>query len=474
MLWSSAAPHAPGRRPKRRALAGLLALGLAAGLVGCKKKEEQPEQVPPPPPGGADVEIVSTKIGRGLGLDTHLAPTGTQWDRVLVLDEERAVIAGHSLDQAIALRTDDGGRTWVALKAEAKKTARWGAATDGTVALALGQHRKGATKAAPTPIESMQLFFAEPSATELSGPVTLFPNDGPLKGATIGRGSARPAVWSGPKAGALVTIGGRKPALAYAAPAGRELPDKTATLTAERFVSVPYGRPPSLLSVRSGSLMVRPWPEPGEDLVPGTPIPKFRAVGDLHRQLSEGPSCESGPWSFQAVRLGPTRSVLVGVSPNRALAVPLPPGQLTLLGCSEHGVVLQTVDPKTKNPQLVRCTLDGQCAQPGSPPFGYWTEKHERIIAATTTKQGVVAIMTARAGARWGMYLGQSQDGGKLFELPQVVGEAASDRGLLKLGALVSLPKRVLLLISADVTGTTRRGWYVLASDDGGAHWGPP
>jgi len=110
-----------------------------------------------------------------------------------------------------------------------------------------------------------------------------------------------------------------------------------------------------------------------------------------------------------------------------------------------------------------------------SQPFRIWTQEHTREIVAVPTSQGVLAVMSARAGERrWGLYLAQSLDGGKTFELAQTIGEGTTDRGHFVLGALASLPKRTLLLISAEVTGTTRRGWYVLASDDGGENWGPP
>jgi hypothetical protein len=61
-----------------------------------------------------------------------------------------------------------------------------------------------------------------------------------------------------------------------------------------------------------------------------------------------------------------------------------------------------------------------------------------------------------------------------MYERQRVIGEGQSDRGRLELGALLSLGKRAILLLSADVTGTSRRGWFVLVSDDGGTNWGPP
>jgi hypothetical protein len=137
-------------------------------------------------------------------------------------------------------------------------------------------------------------------------------------------------------------------------------------------------------------------------------------------------------------------------------------------------VVVEVVDQEKKVPQLLRCTFDGKCSTPQSPPFDVWTEKHERTISSVATNQGVVAVMTARAGARWGTYLGTSMDGGKTFDLPRVIGEGSTDRGFFEIGALIAFPERVIILLSADVTGTRRRGWYVLASEDGGQSWREP
>ena len=45
---------------------------------------------------------------------------------------------------------------------------------------------------------------------------------------------------------------------------------------------------------------------------------------------------------------------------------------------------------------------------------------------------------------------------------------------MMDLGALISFGKRTLILLAADVTGTSRRGWYVIVSDDGGLSWSAP
>ena len=82
--------------------------------------------------------------------------------------------------------------------------------------------------------------------------------------------------------------------------------------------------------------------------------------------------------------------------------------------------------------------------------------------------------MTSRANGRWGLYLAQGQGDANIFERPRPIGEGSGDRGRIELGALLSFGKRAVLLISADVTGTSRRGWFVMVSDDGGTTWEPP
>jgi hypothetical protein len=44
----------------------------------------------------------------------------------------------------------------------------------------------------------------------------------------------------------------------------------------------------------------------------------------------------------------------------------------------------------------------------------------------------------------------------------------------MEVAAVASLGDRVLLLLSADISGAKGRGWFVLASEDGGQTWGPP
>ncbi|MFH1604036.1 MAG: sialidase family protein, partial [Pseudomonadota bacterium] len=241
-----------------------------------------------------------------------------------------------------------------------------------------------------------------------------------------------------------------------------------------RFVTAPYGRPPQLLSVAGSAIEMRPWPEPGDEVGPGSIIPGFTGSAGALEQLSAGPGCEAGPWSFQRVASSPNHAFVIGVSSSRALSFKLPAGNENRIGCGTGAIVVEVFDEKKKEPQLIRCTLDGKCAEPKSFPFAIWPEEHERTILTAATDKGVVATMSARTGTRWGAYLATSVDGGKTFDLPRVIGEGQTDRGYFEIVALVNFTNRVLVLLSADVTGTRRRGWYVLASDDGGENWGLP
>lgn len=451
----------------------LLALLLVAstGCDGCKKDTE-PEPLPAPPSqGGASQDLVNTRIGTGLGLGSSIAPTSTKWDRVFVVDDKTAVVVGRSLDESIALRTADGGRTWDALKTNPGKFASWGVGVDGSAALVGGETKKmQLAKDQLAPVVDAKIWFA-PEGRSLSESAPLFPNDDKLKGVTIERGFAMPAVLSGELA-AVVADQSRSQMVVFGAPGGQPQPDPIAG-DRSKIVMAPFGRPAQLLTEVGGTINVQPWPKPGEKLQTGTPIAGLGRVAGAYDQLSNGPSCEFQGWSF--ARIGNATNVwIVGVSESKSFAFKAPNTEATTIGCGADAVVLEVVDPKKNEPQLLRCTFDGKCSTPESPPFEIWQEKHERSIVTTATSQGIVAIMKARSGARWGTYLGTSMDGGKTFDLPRGIGEGATDRGFFEIGALIGFKDRVVILLSADVTGTRRRGWYVIASEDGGQSWREP
>ena len=449
-----------------------LALLLTTACSGCGKKEEQPETVAAPKgQGAATQDIVATGVGNGLGLGSSLAPTSTVWDRVFVVGDQTALVVGRALDEAIALRTADKGRTWTLLRAKPGTWQSWGVAADGSVVLVGGERKKeNVAPGGHAAVVSGKIWFAT-SDGSLGEPSPLFPDEADMKNVGVSSGVSSPAVLSSELASVLADRG-RSPILLYGSPGGAKPPPPLDSLRGS-FVSAPYGRPAQLLSVSGGAVEVRPWPKPGEQLDPASRIPGPRLGAAALQQLSSGPECEVGPWSFQRVTSG-AKAALVGVSDSRSLSIALPGGTDLAFGCHPEAVVVEVFDAKKKEPQLIRCDLTGKCAEPKSNPFAIWPEEHERKLLVAATKQGVVATMNAKTGTRWGAYLATSMDQGATFELARVIGEGQTERGFFDIGALIAFPDRVIILMSADVTGTRRRGWYVLSSDDDGRSWGPP
>ena len=204
-------------------------------------------------------------------------------------------------------------------------------------------------------------------------------------------------------------------------------------------------------------------------------IAGFRADPGALVALSEQPACETGALSYQLVSSG-GRPFLIAVGPEKAAAVALPPTTVRTspVGCFAERAVMLTQAPNAPIESLALCGLDGKCIEPPAAPFRPWPVAHQRRIFPVVTAQGVVAVMRASVSDRWGLYVAQSLDGGKLYELPRVLGEGQGSRGRVDVHAVLSFGSRVLLLLSADVTGTSRRGFYTMVSDDGGTSWGPP
>jgi hypothetical protein len=467
-----------------RRSASLLLIALL--VVGCGKKKEEPATaVPAPPPGGAaSGDELTTLLGQGRAIDERLAPTSARWTRVIALDDKRALIAGDVVNETVALLTEDGGATWRALKSESDGWSSWAVGADGSVVLGMGG-RDGAPTPNSATLAAAKLSFAAFDAATLGVSTPLFPTaSGPLVG-VLQTESAVPAVLG---ADAAALIGGesvRKPFVFYGGKPGAEAVAPLKLPTGEKFVPVPYGRPPELLSIKGRDVWERPFPAPGKTLDKPTKVPLLAATPTTLAELSAPPACETGGWSFQKVKQAKGFAVL-GVSQTKTVVVPLPDSAApaTRVGCGAGRVVVEAVAAKTGAPAtwasqpdlptLGSCTLDGKCVLPQNAPFRVWPEAHKREFAMVATEKGVIAVMTARAGDRWGLYLAQGPGDAKVYERQRVIGEGQSDRGRLELGALLSLGKRAILLLSADVTGTSRRGWFVLVSDDGGTNWGPP
>lgn len=457
---------------------------LAAG-TGCDKKKEEAQAIPPPPPQGqASRGELSTSLGQAHGIDESLAPTSTSWTRVFVLDDKRAVLTGDVVNETIALLTDDGGANWKSFRTEREAWAQWSFALDGTLALALGS-RDGAPSPQAARVEAAKLTFTTLDDEKLPVATPFFPTPkGPVTG-LLQTASAIPALL-GPGSAALVAEEApRKAVIYYGGKPGAEAAPPLKLPSSEKFVPATYGRPPVLFSIKGRDLLYRPFPVAGKPLDKPQKVPGVTATPALLAELSAPPACETAEWSFQRFLGAGKRPQILGVSGSKVVTFALPDTitATTAIGCGGKRVVVEGVQPKTGPPALqaeqpdipilVTCDLAGKCGTPKNPPFRVWPGPQKREIASAATNKGILGAMSVRAGDRWGLYLGQSPDG-ITFERPRAVGEGTGDRGRIELGALVSFGKRALLLISADVTGTSRRGWFVMVSDDGGTNWNPP
>ena len=455
-------------------LSSAIALSLAfAALAGCGKKKEAPIEVAPPR-GAASTDELSIGLGQARGLAEGLASTSTRWRRVIALDDKRALITGELATESIALITDDAGKSWHSLRFDHEAWAGWSLAADGTIVLASGA-RDGAAATTAGTVESARLLFASFESPHFTAPTPFFAQEkGPAKG--LLQGDAAVPVLLGPDvAGLVADEGPRSRVVFYGGRPGVDAVPRVALPAAEKFIPTPYGRPALLLSTKGKDLFFRPFPEPGKPLEKPQKVPGLLMTATLGAELSTLPACETGEWSFQRVKQPPSKLLLLGVSAARTVSFPLPEATLktTNVGCGSGRIVVQTANPKTKSVELSTCALDGKCAAPLNDPFRDWPEPHEHEIQTVGLGNGVVGVLSEHVGARWGLYLAASGDG-ITYERPRVIGEGTGDRGRVELGALIPFGKRVVLLVSADVTGTSRRGWFAIASEDAGLNWGPP
>jgi uncharacterized membrane protein len=465
----------------------LVVIGLLVwlGLLWAKPRAEAvPPLPPPPPPGQASRDELSTTLGQAKGLDEGLAPTSVRWSRVFVLDDKRAVLTGNVVNETVALLTEDAGTTWKSFRGEHDAWSSWTVGLDGAVVLAQGS-RDGAPTPQSARVEATRVAFGTVDGAAIGAPTPLFPTPkGPITG-LVQTVSAVPAVLGLDHVAMIVEEAPRKAALVYGGKPGAEAVPPVKLPSAEKFVPVPYGRAPMMLSIKGRDLLQRAFPAAGKPLDKPQKVPNFSAAPTLLADLSAQPLCDTGVWSFQRIQAGAKKVALFGGSPTRILSFPLPDATVptTSIGCGARHVVIEAVQAKTGAPALwaeqpdvpilVTCDLAGKCTSPKNAPFRMWPGPQKREIASASTTGGTIGVMSVRAGDRWGVYLAQSPDG-ITFERPKVIGEGTGDRGRIELGAVFSLGKRAVLLISADVTGTSRRGWFVIVSDDGGLTWNPP
>ncbi len=441
---------------------------------GCgKKKEDEPIAVGPPP-GAASSDELSIGIGAARGLNERLAPTSTKWRRVIAIDEKSAVLIGDVAAEAITLATSDAGKTWRPLRAVRESWSNVSAGLDGTVVVGAGG-RDGTTVAGTSTVQAARISFGALDASELNAPSPLFPDlKGPARGILV-NDSALPAVLSPDLAALIAEESPRHTVVFYAGKPGAEAVLKVPLPPAEKFVPAPFGRPPVLLSIKGRDLLSRPFPLPGKPIEKPQKIAGLVVTKTTGAELAAPTMCEAGAWSFQIVKQAPAKLFVLGVSAAKTTVFALPEQTVptTHLGCGADHVVVEGGDNLTKAPILIRCDLAGKCDIPQNGAFRLWPEPHEHEIVSATAEKGVIGVLTARAGERWGLYLGQSPDDG-VWERARVIGEGTGDRGRIELGAVMSFGKRLVILVSAGVTGTSRRGWFSIVSDDGGANWGVP
>jgi hypothetical protein len=467
------------------ALALAVVWAFSSGCSGCgKKKEEEPAIAPPPPSGAASAEELTTTLGQARGLSEGLAPTSTRWSRVVVLDDKRAVLMGEVVNETIALFTPDAGKTWRSFRSERDAWSNWSLGADGELVLGVGS-REGAPTPQSAALQATKLSFGNLESESLTAPTPLFPTaKGPVTG-VLQTESAIPALLAAGSAALVAEEGPRKSFLYYGGKPGSDAVAPVKLPGGEKVVPVPYGRPPMLLSIKGKDLLIRPFPAAGKPLDKPTKVAGVTATPTLLAELSTRPMCEHGAYSYQRIKQG-KGVALLGVSSGKTFSFPFPESTVptTRIGCGGARLAIEAVQPKkgppaTRKdqpdlPTILTCDVVGKCSNPQNAPFRTWPEQHKRDITVETTEDGVLGVMSIKAGERWGLYMAQGPKEGNAWERQRPIGEGSGQRGQIELGALVSFGKRALLLISADVTGTSRRGWFVMVSDDGGTNWGPP
>lgn len=466
----------------------LLVFALGAGCK--KKKEEQPPIPPPPPRGAASLDQLTTGLGLAKGLDGKLAPPSMQIEHVYVLDENRAILAGGvSGGEAIALFTVDAGKTWRSFRTERETWASWAFShEEGTFGLALGpketlaESQPAAGKTPPT-LPPFQFFFATfdalsfGTATNVEQPP--LPKKIDPKQPLV---HPRLALLGKEIASLIVEPSPRKFVARYVAPPGVDAPAEVELPKLETFVPTPVGRPARLLSVKGREVLTRPWPVPDKPIATAKDadyIKDLKPTPTLVRELTLPPACQTQKLELYRITQPPTKqnpgkNYLLVVKADGYSLAPMPAAASpdVRIGCTDDKLIVEA--PDGDNINLLLCTLEGVCTAPTRPVFKPWLEKHQRDIVARPTATGAAAVMSAQAGEKWGVYYAQSTDGGKLYERARVIGEGTGERNRVRFSALVTMGKRTLLLLSADVTGTSRRGFYTIVSDDDGATWNPP
>ena len=216
----------------------------------------------------------------------------------------------------------------------------------------------------------------------------------------------------------------------------------------EKLVPVPYGRPPSLLSVEGPRPVERPFPPAGKPLdkpirVPGvasTPTLRRRALAAALRARPAGGPSSALKQPKGVVVLGVSQEQDGGRSrcrrpSRRRRASDAAPAASSSRPCSEDG------------PAGDVALAAGHPHAGGLRPRGQVRDPAERAVPALAgaaqaqhrdrrpTEQGILGVMSARAGDRWGLYLAQGPE-----TAPSTSASASSARARATAGASSSAP----------------------------------
>lgn len=462
-------------------MCGVALLTCGTSLFGCGDDGKKDAPINPISlPGNATSLDIGTKVGNGRVMETGSVnvPTAAKWTRVFPLDKSRLYLGGHVEGEAFALVTTDRGASWKALSARADGIVTWSVGADGTAVVAIAK-REIPEKALPAgevpPVDTLTFHFAPPDQAKMSAPVPLLLPDPETKERepVVPRGDGTPAVLGPALASVVVELKPKVYAIAYAVP-GEQLPQPIELPKGEVPINAPFGHPPQLLTTKGKQLLVRPWPSPTDKLADPKPIEKLAITKTLEDDLSAGPECEWGGWSFKRVAQDKAGTFLLGVSPDRTVFFAMPPTIVNTdpIGCGPDKIVFEYID-SDKLPRIAVCSLDGTCVEPQNRPFKPWPEQHTRELHVAPTTSGMIAIQQMRTRVKWTIDISESIDGGKNFNLQRPIGEGegGNPEDGYDIGALVPMGDRSLIVLSAKVSKTTRRSWYAMASDDNGNTW---
>ncbi|MBL8739982.1 MAG: hypothetical protein JNK04_02775, partial [Myxococcales bacterium] len=327
---------------------------MAAALVcSCGgKKDDQPPVNPPSLPGNTTQLDIGTKVGNGRGIDVGAVDisTSVKWSRLLPLDKDRMVLAGDVGGEAFALVTNDRGKSWLGHATKADGLANWSVGVDGTLVLAIAKRqipKKALPAGAVAPIDTISFLFAAPGQPKLSTPADVVKPDitGKAETPTIPRGTGMAAVLGPSLASVVLEMKPKVYAVAFGTGPGDTPVTTTTELPKDEIpVNAPFGHPPMLLTVSPKQLLIRPWPKPGEKLADPKPVDKVGMTKQLVDELSAGPECEWGSWSFKRIEQN-KKPFMVAISPEKTAFFELPSSTVATspMTCSSDRVLVEAI-----------------------------------------------------------------------------------------------------------------------------------